>query len=193
MKIQNPEFVISAVREQDYPSHQKREIAFVGRSNVGKSSMINRLVHRTNLARTSSQPGRTQTINFYKMDNDFYMVDLPGYGFARVPQKVKETWGQMIETYLNEREHLSAIIMLIDARHQPTEDDQMMYEWLLNRDLPTLVVATKADKISRGQRQSQKKAIFETLNLPAEQSFVWFSAENGEGKDEIWGFIRRNI
>lgn len=193
MKIQNPEFIISAVSDKDYPKHTKKEIAFVGRSNVGKSSMINRLVHRTGLARTSSQPGRTQTINFYKMDNDFYMVDLPGYGFAKVPQKVKEQWGQMIEAYLNEREHLSAIIMLIDARHTPTEDDQMMYEWLLDRDIPTLVAATKADKVSRGNRQAQKKVIFETLNLPTEQSFVWFSSENGEGKDEIWGFIRKYI
>lgn len=193
MKIQNPEFIISAVSDKDYPQHNTKEIAFVGRSNVGKSSMINRLVHRTNLARTSSQPGRTQTINFYKMDQQFYMVDLPGYGFAKVPQKVKEQWGEMIETYLNHREHLAAIIMLIDARHTPTEDDLMMYDWLLHRDLPTLVAATKADKLSRGARQAQKKVIMETLGLPDEQSLVWFSSENGEGKDAVWGFIRKYI
>ena len=193
MKIQNPQFVISAVNEKDYPKHQVKEIALVGRSNVGKSSLINRLIHRTNLARTSSQPGRTQTINFYKMDNAFYMVDLPGYGFAKVPQKIKEQWGQMIETYLNSREALTAIIMLVDARHEPTEDDQMMYNWLHEMGVPTLVVATKVDKINKSARKPQMDLIAKTLDLPADQPFLFFSADSGEGKDEVWSFIRKYI
>lgn len=193
MKIQNPQFVISAVSEKQYPEHKTKEIALVGRSNVGKSSLINRLVHRTNLARTSSQPGRTQTINFYKMDNVFYFVDLPGYGFAKVPQKVKEQWGQMIETYLNNRENLSAIIMLIDARHEPTGDDQMMYDWVREMGIPTLVVATKVDKITKSNRKPQQNLIFTALNLPVDQPFQFFSAESGEGKDEVWAFVRKHV
>ncbi|AZR73376.1 YihA family ribosome biogenesis GTP-binding protein [Anoxybacter fermentans] len=193
MKIHNPEFVCSAVIEKNYPKHQLKEIALVGRSNVGKSSLINKLINRKKLARTSSQPGRTQTINFYKMDDYFYFVDLPGYGFAKVPLEVKKKWGEMIEHYLYNRSNLSAVIQLVDARHKPTEDDQMMYNWLKEMKIPALVVATKADKVSRGKRKPAKDLIFKTLNLPENQPFTFFSAQTGEGKDEVWKFIKEYI
>lgn len=193
MKIKNPEFIISAVKSDQYPKHRLQEVALVGRSNVGKSSLINRLIHRKGLAKTSSQPGRTQTINFYKMDNHFYFVDLPGYGFAKVPLKVKEQWGQMIEEYLVGRPNLSAVIMLVDARHKPSPDDQMMYNWLQEMEMTTLLVATKVDKIKRSQLKPQKDLICKTLNTPTDQQLVFFSAESGVGKDQVWGFIRNQI
>lgn len=193
MKIKNPEFIISAVRSDQYPKHRLQEVALVGRSNVGKSSLINRLIHRKGLAKTSSQPGRTQTINFYKMDNHFYFVDLPGYGFAKVPLKVKEQWGQMIEEYLVERPNLSAVIMLVDARHKPSPDDQMMYNWLQEMEMTTLLVVTKVDKIKRSHQKPQKDLICKTLKTPTDQQLVFFSAESGVGKDQVWGFIRNQI
>ncbi len=193
MKVHNPEFIISAVKAAQYPTHDRKEIALAGRSNVGKSSLINKLINRKGLARTSSQPGRTQTINFYKMDNQFYFVDLPGYGFAKVPLKVKEQWGKMIEEYLIQRPNLAAVIMLIDARHKPTGDDQVMFNWLREMEMPTIVAATKVDKISRGNRKPQKDLIFKTLEMPPEQSFTFFSAESGEGKDQVWSFVRDHI
>ncbi|MCG8638226.1 MAG: ribosome biogenesis GTP-binding protein YihA/YsxC [Desulfobacterales bacterium] len=193
MKIDKPEFIISAVNDSNYPKHNLKEIALAGRSNVGKSSLINKLINRKGLARTSSQPGRTQTINFYKMGKKFYFVDLPGYGFAKVPLKVKQQWGRMIESYLTERSHLSAVIMLIDSRHKPTNDDQMMFDWLQEMEMDTLIVSTKVDKISKGKRKPQKDLIFKTLGLAQDQRFAFFSAETGEGKNEVWGFIRDHI
>lgn len=193
VKIHNPEFIISAVKSAQYPNHDRKEVALAGRSNVGKSSLINKLINRKGLARTSSQPGRTQTINFYKMDDSFYFVDLPGYGFAKVPLKVKEQWGKMIEDYLIERPHLSAVIMLVDARHKPTVDDQMMYNWLKEMGMAMMVVATKVDKISKGNRKPQRDLIFKTLEMPPDENFTFFSAESGEGKDSVWGFIRDHI
>ncbi len=193
MKINNPEFIISGVSEKDYPHHDRKEIAFVGRSNVGKSSLINKAINRKMLAKTSSQPGRTQTINFYKMDDLFYFVDLPGYGFAKVPLRIKEQWGKMIEHYLINRSNLSGVIQLIDARHKPTGDDQMMYDWLQEMEIPTLLIATKVDKISKGKCKAQKDLIFKTLDLPKDQAFGFFSAETGEGKDIFWKFVREHI
>lgn len=193
MKIHNPEFVVAAVNEDKYPDHERKEIAMAGRSNVGKSSLINRMINRKKLAKTSSQPGRTQTINFYKMDDKFYFVDLPGYGFAKVPLAVKAQWGEMIEHYLFNRPNLSGIIHLVDSRHKPTKDDQMMYNWLQEMELPTLVVGTKVDKISRNQQQKQRKVIFETLGMPKDQPFTFFSAEKGDGKEAVWAFIRDHI
>src|SRR6056297_3964958 len=152
MKINNPEFVISAYGYEDYPDHNKAEIAFAGRSNVGKSSLINMLVRRNKLARTSSRPGRTQSINFYSINNKFYFVDLPGYGFARVPDKVKEKWRELVNNYLYERKNLQAIVQIVDARHKPSSDDQMMVEWLKSVELPFIVVATKVDKLSKNKR-----------------------------------------
>ncbi|GAB6099115.1 ribosome biogenesis GTP-binding protein YihA/YsxC [Halanaerocella petrolearia] len=189
MKINNPEFTCSAHDREGYPYHHLPEIALAGRSNVGKSSLINKVINRHKLAFTSSKPGKTQSLNFYKMDNYFYFVDLPGYGFARVPDKVKEEWATMIENYLFNRSHLEGVILVIDSRHKPTDDDLMMYDWLLEMRVPTLVAATKVDKLKRSQRKPQEKLIKETLELTPFTSFTFFSAETGEGKKEVFKFI----
>lgn len=189
MKVNNPRFITSAYSYKDFPEHNWLEIAFAGRSNVGKSSMINRLVNRKKLAKTSSQPGRTQSINFYNIDDRFFLVDLPGYGFARVPRKVKEEWGHLIEDYLTNRPNLVGVIQIVDARHKPTGDDIMMVNWLKETGLPILVAATKVDKISRGQRHKQEKLIRETLALTTEMEFSFFSATTGEGRERVSSFI----
>lgn len=193
MKINNPRFVTSAYNSEDYPYHPKPEFAFAGKSNVGKSSLINKLLNRKKLARTSSQPGRTQSINFYNIDDRFYFVDLPGYGFARVPDKVREEWGELIDDYLYNRKNLKGIIQIVDVRHKPTEEDCMMVDWLLAADFSTMIVATKVDKISRGKRKKQQQMIMETLKLPSDIDFTFFSAKTGEGKKQISGFIMNHI
>jgi GTP-binding protein len=193
MKINNPQFSRSATKQKDYPYHTFPEIALAGRSNVGKSSLINNLVNHKKLARTSSKPGKTQTINFYQIDNKFYFVDLPGYGFAKVPQEVKDEWGVMIETYLFNRRNLEGVIFLVDARHKPTEDDQMMYDWLLEMKSPTLVVANKIDKVKRSNRKKQEKMIKEELRLTEFTDFTFFSAETGAGKNQVFKFIDQVI
>ncbi|MBM7556150.1 ribosome biogenesis GTP-binding protein YihA/YsxC [Halanaerobacter jeridensis] len=193
MKINNPQYTCSATKPKDYPRHMLPEIALAGRSNVGKSSLINRLVNHKKLARTSSKPGKTQSINFYQMDRKFYFVDLPGYGFAKVPDHVKDEWGTMIETYLFNRRNLEGVILLVDARHKPTNDDQMMYDWLLEMKVPTLVVATKFDKVKKSKRQKQEKLIKETLELTDFTKFTFFSAETGDGKKEVFKFINQFI
>jgi len=193
MKINQPEFVFSAVEVKDYPFHYLPEIALAGRSNVGKSSLINNIVNRKKLAFTSSKPGKTQTINFYKMDNHFYFVDLPGYGFAKVSKEEKAKWGEMIENYLFNRSNLEGIILLVDARHKPTEDDLMMYNWLLDMNIPTLVVATKIDKVKRSKRKKQERLIKERLNLTPFTPFTFFSAKTGEGKKEVFKFIGKFV
>lgn len=189
IRTNNPRFVTSAYSYKDYPQHNWPEIAFAGRSNVGKSSMINTLLNRKKLARTSSQPGRTQSINFYNIDDRFFLVDLPGYGFARVPLKVKEEWGKLIEDYLVNRSNLVGIVQIVDARHKPTDDDIMMVNWLQEMGIPTFVMATKVDKISRGQRQKQKKIITERLGLEPEVNISFFSAKTGEGREDLSNFI----
>lgn len=193
MKVHQAEFIISAVGPKQYPTDGLPEIALAGRSNVGKSSLINALINRKNLARTSSKPGKTQTLNFYKIEEQFYFVDLPGYGFARVSKAEREKWGKMIEHYLSKREQLRMVIHLIDVRHPPTKDDQMMYEWLQHFQVPTLVVATKADKISKGQWQKHLKVIKETLALSPHTPLLLFSAETKHGKDEVWQEIDRHL
>ncbi len=189
MKINNPEFKTSAREPEDYPFHHLPEVALAGRSNVGKSALINQIVNRKKLARTSSRPGKTQTINFYRVDNYFYFVDLPGYGFAKVSKQEKEKWGAMIETYLFNRYNLAGVILIVDARHQPTDDDLMMYDWLLEMQVPFLVAATKVDKLKRSERKPQRKLIKETLQLAPSTPFTFFSAETGEGKKEVMKFI----
>lgn len=149
MKVNQAEFVISAVGPSQYPEDALPEIALAGRSNVGKSSLINCLISRKNLARTSSQPGKTQTLNYYKINQDLYFVDLPGYGYAKVSKTKREQWGKFIESYLMNRETLRLVMQLVDLRHPPSKDDQAMYEWLRHNDVPVLVVATKADKIPK--------------------------------------------
>ncbi len=183
VKIRNAEFVKSGVELSQYPQEDISEIAFAGRSNVGKSSLLNKLVRRKKLARVSKQPGRTQTINFFMVNEQFMLVDLPGYGFARVPISVKKQWGKMIEEYLSKREQLRGVVLLLDIRHKPTEDDNQMVQWLVVNNIPVILVATKADKVAKGKRQRQLSLIKRTLELPAQQLVIEFSADTGEGKE----------
>lgn len=189
MKVHNAEFIISAVGPKQYPEDGLPEIALAGRSNVGKSSLINSLIDRKNLARTSSKPGKTQTLNYYKIENLFYFVDLPGYGFARVSKTEKAKWGKMIEEYLNKRETLQMVMQLVDLRHPPSVDDQAMYDWLQHFGVPTIVVATKADKISKGQWQKHLKIVKETLKLKPNTPLHLYSSETKMGKEEVWKVI----
>ncbi|WLD92271.1 ribosome biogenesis GTP-binding protein YihA/YsxC [Alkalihalobacillus sp. AL-G] len=193
MKIQTAELIISAVKPEQYPGDIKPEIALSGRSNVGKSSFINKMINRKSLARTSSKPGKTQTLNFYLLNEQMFFVDVPGYGFAKVSKKEREAWGRMIETYMTEREQLKAVIQLIDVRHPPTKDDQLMYEWLAHFDIPVIVVATKADKIPKGKHQKHVKVIRETLNMAKDNQVLLFSAETSFGKEKVWSTIESLI
>jgi GTP-binding protein len=183
------EFVGSAVKPDQYPRDALPEIALAGRSNVGKSSLINRLVNRRKLAHTSGKPGKTQTINFYRVDDRFYLADMPGYGFARVSKAVKAAWGRMIEHYLTSRKELRGVIHVIDLRHPPTEDDRRMYDWLKHVGLPAIVVATKSDKIARGRWQKHIKQVREGLSLRPDDPLILFSAQSGQGKNELWSTI----
>lgn len=189
MKIRSAEIVISAVKQEQYPSENIPEIAFAGRSNVGKSSFINMLLNRKKLARTSSSPGKTQTINFYKINDQFSMVDLPGYGYARVSKTSKEQWGKMMETYLTHREKLIDVLLLVDIRHKPTAHDKHMYSWIKHFGFNGIVIVTKADKISKGQRQRYINVIREELQMTSDDILVQISAETREGKEEAWQVI----
>jgi len=184
MLIKSSQFIISAVSPQQYPEDNLPEIALVGRSNVGKSSLINTLINRRGLARTSSTPGKTQLLNFYLINNDFYFVDLPGYGYAKVDKGTKRSWGKMIETYLTERKNLVGVIQLVDARHPPTADDIIMQEWLQHQELPYFIVTTKIDKISRGNWPKHKKIVKEKL-AAEDKKIILFSSETRQGKEEV--------
>lgn len=189
MIIKNAEFIISAVGPKQYPTDQLPEIALAGRSNVGKSSLINKFINRKNLARTSSKPGKTQTLNYYRINNEFYFVDLPGYGFAQVSQSVKEKWSKFIDEYLTRRETLRGVIQLVDLRHPPTKDDIAMYDWLMHMHQDVLVVATKCDKISKGQWLKHVKQVREGLNADKSQQILVFSAETGQGMEELHSWV----
>ncbi|MDT2825387.1 ribosome biogenesis GTP-binding protein YihA/YsxC [Vagococcus lutrae] len=189
MQVHQAEIVISAVRPEQYPATQIPEIALAGRSNVGKSSFINTLINRKNLARTSSKPGKTQTLNFYLIEQAFHFVDVPGYGYAKVSKSEKAKWGQMIETYLTEREQLQAVISVVDARHEPSKDDIQMYQFLKYYDIPTIVVATKIDKIPRGRWNKHESMIKKALDFQSEDDFILFSAETKHGKEAAWAAI----
>ncbi len=185
------ELCATAVKPDQFPQDALPEIALAGRSNVGKSTLINRLINRKNLARTSSRPGKTQTINFYCINRSLYLADMPGYGFARVSKALRASWGQMIERYLLERDTLKGVIQVIDLRHPPTNDDKQMFQWLQYHQLPTIVVATKADKISRGRWQAHLKRIRQDLgNL---ERLILFSGQTGQGKDELWEEIMQLV
>ncbi|QHS22927.1 YihA family ribosome biogenesis GTP-binding protein [Virgibacillus sp. MSP4-1] len=190
MKVNSVELVISAVKEQQYPNDPFPEIALAGRSNVGKSSFINRMIQRKSMARTSAKPGKTQTLNFYIINENFYFVDVPGYGYAKVSKKEREKWGTMMETYFSSREELKLTVLIVDLRHKPTEDDFLMYDFLKYYDIPVLIIATKMDKVPKSKRQKQLKLISETLDIEPEDRIVPFSAESGEGKEEAWKAIR---
>lgn len=189
MKIRSSEITMSAVNKKQYPSEGVPEIALAGRSNVGKSSVINGLLNRKNFARTSSTPGKTRTINFYLINNEFYFVDLPGYGYARVSKIEKEKWGSIMERYLEDREELCAILLLVDVRHEPTADDKMMYDWIKYFGYNCVVVATKADKISRGQYQKHISIIRKKLEMPKEEKVIVTSSSKKIGIDELWDEI----
>ncbi|MDD2499125.1 MAG: ribosome biogenesis GTP-binding protein YihA/YsxC [Desulfitobacteriaceae bacterium] len=189
MKIKTVEFIISAVKPGQYPVGSLPEIALVGRSNVGKSSLINKLVQRKNIARTSSTPGKTQTINFYLVNNAWYFVDLPGYGYARVPYATRDNWKVMIETYFSQRGSLKGIWQLVDIRHPPTDKDKEMFQWISHYDFPKLVIATKADKINRSQRGKHLAVVRNELGITADEP-VLFSAQTGEGREYLVNWIK---
>ena len=186
MIVKNAKYELTAVRPDQYPSSVMPEVCFVGRSNVGKSSFINTLLNRKNLARVGATPGKTREINFYNIDDKLYFVDLPGYGFATVSKTKKKVWGGMVDTYLTCRHQLKLIIMLVDIRHKPSNDDILMYEWLSAFEAPYLIIATKADKISRSQINVRLREIKKTLNLNDSIQIVPFSSETKLGKDEVW-------
>ncbi|HWP48593.1 MAG TPA: ribosome biogenesis GTP-binding protein YihA/YsxC [Candidatus Limnocylindrales bacterium] len=186
MKVKSATFIVSATNPSQYPRHSLPEIAFVGRSNVGKSSLINSLVEKKGLAKTSSTPGKTRLINFFNVNNLLCFVDLPGYGYAKAPKEVIAGWQSMIETYLLKRENLKGIVLILDIRHAPTPDDQTMKEWLDYHRIKTLIVATKADKLSKNQRISRLREIEKLLPIRPGESLISFSALTGEGKKEIW-------
>ena len=172
------------------PENLLPEFAFAGKSNVGKSSLINGLLNRRALARTSSQPGKTQTINFYNVNDDLYFVDLPGYGYAKVSVEVKAKWGKMIERYLKKSKMLKCIFLLIDIRHDPSANDKMMYDWIVSNGYKPVIIATKLDKLKRSQIQKHVKMVREGLGLAKEDILIPFSAETKQGRDEIWALIK---
>lgn len=175
------------------PENTKPEIAFAGKSNVGKSSLINALMNRKSFARTSSQPGKTQTINFYNINDVLYFVDLPGYGYAKVSQEIKAKWGKMIERYLNKSKQLKQVFLLIDIRHDPSENDKNMYDWIVYNGYTPIIIATKLDKIKRSQIQKQVKAIKVGLGITNETIIIPFSAETKQGLEDIWNVIEEVI
>lgn len=175
------------------PENALPEIAFAGKSNVGKSSLINALMMRKSLARTSSEPGKTQTINFYNINEEIYLVDLPGYGYAKASEKEREAWGQMIENYLNSSDQLRAVFLLVDIRHKPGANDKQMFDWMAYVGYDPIVIATKADKIKRSQLDKQLKLIREGLGANKETIIVPFSAETKQGRDVIWDFMDQII
>ena len=175
------------------PENTLPEIAFAGKSNVGKSSLINALMNRKSLARTSATPGKTQTINFYNVNSAMYLVDLPGYGYAKVSEKEKIEWGKLIERYVNESKQLRAVFLLIDIRHDPSANDKMMYDWIVNQGFQPIIIATKLDKIKRSQIQKQVKAVKQGLNLLPGSIVIPFSSETKQGRDELWDLIDQLI
>jgi GTP-binding protein len=191
MKTVTAEFIKSATTPSQYPETGLPEVAFAGRSNVGKSSLINRLVHRKNLARTSNTPGRTQLINFFLIRNFCQFVDLPGYGYAKVPDSVKRTWGPMIESYLRESKNLRLVTMIMDIRRDPGQDDFALIGWLKHYEIPVILVLTKIDKLSKNKCRNRYKLIRDALGMPADSEPVLFSSVTGEGRDILWREIEK--
>ncbi len=187
MKIASAEFLRSAVAVDQYPRQRFPEVAFAGRSNVGKSSLINTLLLRRGLAKTSATPGKTQAINFFVINQRFMLVDLPGYGYAKVPHQVQASWKKMVETYLRHRELLRAVVQIVDLRHPPTAQDQQLREWLLQAGVAVVTVATKADKLKRSQRAAHVQEVQRGLAMPPEEPLQLFSSHNREGRHQLWG------
>lgn len=193
MKINTVELVISAVRESQYPTDNKKEFLLIGRSNVGKSSFINTIINRKNFARTSATPGKTQTLNFYKVNNEFYLVDAPGYGFAKVRNALKKKFGLIIENYLKSRENLQMVFLLIDFRHKPTEDDILMYNYLKYYNIPVTIICTKVDKVSKNNHEKNKKTILKELEIKDEKNIILFSSITKIGKNEVYDEIEKYL
>ena len=189
MIIKKAEIIAVAVAPPGYPTIGYPEVALAGRSNVGKSSLINRLVNRRGLARTSCTPGKTRTINFYNVNDELHIVDLPGYGYAKVAKSEQEKWGGIIETYLKSRDELKLVVQLVDIRHEPTENDKIMFNWIKKTNLPRVVVVTKTDKISRNAQFKNISIIKKSLGIMDDDYFVLFSASTGQGRDELWSII----
>ena len=192
MKVLSAEFVKSATKPSEYPPGNLPEIAIAGKSNVGKSSLINTVVNRKNLAKTSSSPGRTQVINFFRINNNLSLVDLPGYGFAKVPLEVRRAWKPMVEAYLQSREAIRLVILILDSRRGLSPDDSTLLDWLDYHGIPTLLALTKADKLSQLERARQKK-VLAGIRLLEGRPLLFFSAHTGEGKDDLWGLIQKAV
>ncbi len=193
MEIKQAEFKTSAVKPTQYPEDGMCEVAFVGRSNVGKSSLINTLTNRRKLVKVSGTPGKTRLINFFTINNKLYFVDLPGYGYAKVSKSEKATWGKMMEQYLINRPELKKVVILVDCRHKPTGDDIMMYEWIKHYGYEVIVVATKKDKLTKSELQRSDKVIKETLKLGKEDKLLFFSSLKKEGKEELLEEIFKDL
>ena len=193
MLIKNPKFEISAVSPKQYPDNDLPQIVLVGKSNVGKSSFINTMVNRKKLARTSSEPGKTRQINFYNMDNNFYFVDLPGYGYSKMSKKEQEQVGKFIEQYLFNREQISLIIFLVDIRHSPTENDKLMYDYVIRSGLPCMILANKADKIAVTKVPDVASKLQKTLNPIGDIPTFPFSSERRIYMDDVWNEIEKYI
>lgn len=193
MNIKSVDLKISAVRRSQYPEENLPEFLLVGRSNVGKSSFINTIIERKNYARTSANPGKTQTINFYEINNSFYLVDAPGYGYAKVSKQQKKKFGLMMEDYLTNRPSLKHVFMLVDFRHKPSQDDVLMYKFLKHYNVPVTIVATKSDKVGITNQPKQRKIVLDELDLVVGDDFLVFSNITKEGRNEVHGKIERTI
>jgi len=192
MNVKSAVFVTSAVRPSQFPPSDQSEVAFAGRSNVGKSSLINALLKRKNLVKTSSTPGRTQTINFFMINEGFYLVDLPGYGYAKAPKAVRERWGPMVEGYVRSRQKLCAMVVILDLRRIPSEQDHALLSWLQHLGLSSVVVLTKADKLKKGKQAQQRTLIAKDLSVDP-SSLILFSAQTGMGRDELWRVLEEKM
>lgn len=193
MKVTKAEIEISAVSKAQYPTTNLPEIALAGRSNVGKSSFINRIIGRKNLVRTSSKPGKTRTLNFYTINDLFYFVDVPGYGYAKVSKKEREKWGRMMEEYFETREQLHAVVLVVDIRHRPTKEDRQMVEYITYLQIPLIIIATKLDKITKAKRTQHINQIKQAFSLDSTIPILPFSSETGENKEIIWKEILQYI
>jgi GTP-binding protein len=193
MRVLSAEFVLSAKESAHYPPAVLPEIAFAGRSNVGKSSLINALLNRKKLARTSNTPGRTQEINFFRINDRFGFIDLPGYGYAKVPESIRKRWGPMVETYLRERHTLRLVVLILDVRRDPSLEDLQLIDWMRCYQIPFLIVLTKTDKVSNNEFSDRRRRIVEKIGLPAETPFIAFSAKTGTGKESLWREIRKAV
>jgi GTP-binding protein len=191
MKISSIEMVTSAVSRKQYPVDGLPEVAVAGRSNVGKSSMINTLLNRKSMARTSSQPGRTRTINFYRINGKFFLVDLPGYGYAKISKSEQLRWGRMIDEYLNSRRTLMGVLQLVDARHKPTELDRIMFDWIKSSGHQRIVIATKCDKIPKSRVSAHMRLIQDQLGMATEDIIIPFSSVNKEGVIDVWNVLEQ--